>query len=350
MTACGEEVISALQAANQVQIDGVTPSNRALINLSVIDPSGEPINACGGTATVSSDVTFISPTDGTDTILIALPLGTNYIPGSSLFAISTYVSNAEPIISFVNGIQELKWAVVPNIPAFTPIDFLFDVVTDPAQATCRYTEQPILVRTLSPVTVLCRGDECNVSLASGSKEESVVFDQFQVEFSDVEINARCGAEELIIENITVSNTGTQAINTNTDLNIYFDSDGDDEIDLTAGDILLGTLSSSDPIPVGGSINLSGTFTIDPSQSCPLIIDYDGCSCTDPLPIEEVNYLNAGIDTTICNNGMINLGCGEDVAAFDYFWAGLNGAPVSALSDRRIANPLFSYNKPLSMRK
>jgi len=124
-------------------IEGTGSAYRSLIDLNVIDPSG-PVNACNGRATVETSVQFTNTTDGLDSIMIVLPPGVTYDPGSVFFTNPLFVFSTTPTISVVNGIQEVKFGVRPNIPAFTPIDFVLDVTTDSDLITCRFLEQPIL--------------------------------------------------------------------------------------------------------------------------------------------------------------------------------------------------------------
>ncbi len=338
-TACGAVTNSIIQSGEVVAIEGTGSAYRSLIDLNVLDPDG-PINACGGMATLETSVQFTNTTDGLDSIMIVLPPGVTYDPGSVFFSNALFVYSTTPTINMVNGIQEVKFGVRPNIPAFTPIDFVLDVNTNPDLITCRFLEQPILARTYIPNAVSCDGVSCDLSVLTGSTEEPVAFAKYEYDIIDYDLSAACGGSELMLS-LTIQNNGIYPIIEPTNIDIFFDADNSGTN--SAGDLMIGTLNTTSIIPVGGSIILSETLTIDPTQGCPLIASFNGCTCVEEIPLDNLSRNNAGRDTIICNNGSVELGCGENEAGFSYFWSGLNGAPITALSDRMLPNPQFMYN-------
>ena len=318
-TACEEEVNSVIQAGNIVVLEGTGSSYRSLIDLDVINPIG-PINACNDQATIQTDIQFTSRTDGLDSILIALPPGLTYIPNTVFFNNPLYVTNTTPVLNMVNGIQEVKFGVRENIPAFTPIEITFDVVTNPDLLSCRFSEQPILARTFIPNLISCDGVSCDVAVLTGAREKPVVFEKYNYELTNHTLSVACGGEELTVS-VTLENNGTYPVTDPTLIDLYFDAD--DSGDQTTGDVLLGMLSSTAIIPAGGTVNLTETFIISPEQAFPLLLDFNGCTCNEPVILNNLERHNVANDTTVCNTASTPMGCGESEASFAYFWSGLN---------------------------
>ena len=338
-TACGAETRSVIQSGDIVMIEGTGAAYRSLIDVAILDPADGAINACNGMATIGTSVQFTSRTDGLDSMMLVLPAGMTYVPGSIFFTDATQVYSTTPTLNVVNGIQEVKFGIRDNIPAFTPIDFVLDVITGADTIPCRALEQPILGRTYIPNTVSCDGMACDLSVLTGSTEEVATFEKYQYEIIDYELLAPCGSDQLAVA-ITVQNSGIYPIIDPTTIDLFYDAD--ESGTKTTGDIAVGTLTATATIPVAGNIILSENISIDPTQSCPLLAEITGCTCVEPIPLEEIRRMNAGNDFMICNTVPINLGCGENIPSFSYFWSGLNGAPISALADRTNPTTSFTY--------
>lgn len=339
-TACNQVLTSIIQTGAAIDVSGSHFDYKANLVIELLGPASGPVNACGGKGTVRNTVQFPSITNGKDSILIALPAGTIYVPGSAFFDDPTDVTSTTPKLNNVNGIQEVIFNIRAGLPAFKDIVYQIDFQADPNNIPCNIPTQPIIGRAFIPNVLNCDGDLCDVRFITGADEVDVDFVKYDYEVTGYDIAVPCGATQVDIHSMVIKNAGDFATSIPTTVNIYADVDANG--DIGPGDVLLGSLVYSNPIAAGASATLSGSFPALPGQTCPLLVDFTSCTCTDAVPLTEVKYENAGAETTICSGATFTLGCGENVPGFNYFWSGLNGAPTSALSNRLVPNPSFNY--------
>ncbi|MEM1323788.1 MAG: SdrD B-like domain-containing protein, partial [Bacteroidota bacterium] len=343
---CGEITQTLLQNSVQLELQGQTTPYSSVINLNV---DGQPVNGCGanGGVNIDGNIVFFGNTDGADSLIVALPPAFSF--NSAIFN-AAQVSNFTPRITTYGPtpvdptvFQELRWAINSGITALTPISFQINVNLDPDAILCD-DDNVVLIRTVQSSSVSCNSTTCSALAQTGGRYEEIQLVKDQYVLSDFEVGTDCGINNLQVNNLTISNTGTQDISEDINIDIYYDAD--DSGGFSTGDVRLHAGVYSGVIPVGGSRNYSTPpFAVTPAQTCKLIAVASGCTCdVASIRINSILTANAGVDQAGCSSDDFNLGCGEDLRAngFTYEWFGLGGVPVDSLSSNTDPNPVLSY--------
>jgi len=344
-TFCGEELESILQNSSPVTYDIVEPIYTSFITMN----TDEPIDGCevGEEIRISGNIVFDGDTDGADTIILALPSALEF---SSASFDPTQISNAIPGINIIGPVgtspstfQELRWGIEAGIPQNTLIPYEIVTLMDPTEILCD-DENTLYFRTVRSASTVCGTEVCDIKAASGSNIKNLDIIKNSLTVNSFDIDANCGMTSLDIVNLEISNNGL--FDATQDIQIDFYYDADDSGDFTLGDVLVGTNNYTDDIPAGGQITVTGgPFTTNPDETCKLIAFVSGCNC-ETIAATANSFLteNAGADIPEgCSSESQTLGCGEDLRAlgFSYNWFGLNGAPLSAISDPTDPNPTFT---------
>ncbi|MFK8104609.1 MAG: SdrD B-like domain-containing protein, partial [Saprospiraceae bacterium] len=344
-TYCQDEVLTLLQAGKQIDLEGSSKPYNSTMNLSI---AGEPLNGCdnGATVDLSGDFIFTGMTDGQDSLVIALPPAWSF---ESVTFNPAYLSNATPKITTFGPVgpigggtstfQELKWAINPNIPAFTSIPFSLQVTQDTSGILCE-DDNLIFMRTVRSSTSYCGtpANVCNAQIMTGAKNTLI-------DLTSMIVAASCDFATLNIEELTIRNTGSIPVINQVSIDFYYDADNSD--DYSVGDILIGNGVHLTGIPVGTEVAMSaGPFLLaDPTWSCKIIAVANSCSCGTPeIRANALKTANAGDNPIGCSSDILSLGCGTDLSAqgFSYEWFGLDGAPVDSLVDNFDPNTNLNY--------
>jgi hypothetical protein len=154
--------------SNPINIAGANATGAAATSINVSNTNVQ----CGATTRVNISITpLISPTTNSDTAIITLPAGINYVPGSFTGCGSCGLSTA----TGTGGAIILKFKLPVNASANTPINFSIDVNAN-AAAQCR--QYNIDVQTVRTGTLLmCGATVCSsataVVLSSGTSTITV---------------------------------------------------------------------------------------------------------------------------------------------------------------------------------
>jgi len=346
-TNCGEEVITLLQNSSQVELAGTSLPYSSSMAISI---GAEPLDGCADQSpiTIDANIVFLGPTDGQDSLIIALPPAYQYV--NAVFD-PTHVSNQTPVINVIGPatgstftFQELRWQVSSGLAAFTNIPIQLLVEQDTSQVLCE-EENIIYMRAIRSTAVTCGGSTCGASVMTGATNHVMSIEKSSFELRDFIIETSCDFTRIEVNQTELVNTGSNTINEPVEIQYYYDTDQSG--DINSGDEYIGSITNTDPVAVGASVFLSGgPFLLDgPAESCQLIARAIGCSCDAPeAVISTLKTVNAGEDVIGCSSDQLQLGCGSDLTTdgFTYEWFGLNGAPVDSLSDANDPNATLSY--------
>ncbi|MEO1624982.1 MAG: SdrD B-like domain-containing protein, partial [Bacteroidota bacterium] len=344
-TFCGKDVETILRNGVQLFYNTPPPSYNAFMTLT----TEQPINGCseGNGINLDGTVVFFGDTDGNDTLIIAIPSALQY---SSIIFNPSQVSST-PVINTIGpgagnqSFEEIRVGIDAGIPLGTPINFQLNVTTSSDGVLC---EEPnaVNIRTVRSTSFLCRGTPCDGLTSTGTIYPLPILDLVKDSFvlKDFSVSTNCGMTLLTVDNLTVENTGEFAIDKDITIDFYHDADGSK--DLSTGDVLLGSTTSSANVDTASSVSITaGPFTVPPERSCAILAVASGCNC-EPVEIitGTVRTDNAGNNQQGCSSDTFTLGCTEDLrtSSFSYQWFGLNGAPVDSLSDPNDPNATLSY--------
>jgi len=258
------------KTGDPLEISGINPAYNTDINVSI--STTVPIT-CGVDIPLNINILPDGATTVGDTVLINLPLGTSFVPG-------TYIplNNAptDPPIIFNNSGQEiLKLKLEQGVAPNTLISFEI-TVTGFGLNGCN--DQLIQVQTVQQQDAVCTttGELCYVLAETGSTTVSIAAEfpeLFIDDFSLVEFN---GDNYL---STTVGNNGIEN-SSNIRIDFYIDEDGDGM--LSPGDILVDSLLWSATIATGETLSESFLTNITPDLFCKLMVVIDeekNCLCT-----------------------------------------------------------------------
>jgi gliding motility-associated-like protein len=275
---CDEPSNSLSKTGDQINIAGVNPQYSSDINIAITSSTSTSITY---DANVPLNINILpdGATSNADTVLITLPPGVSYIPGS--YIPINNASSTPPII-FNNGGQEiLKIKIDANIPANSLISFEIET-TGYGAIGC--SDQVIQVQAVQRQDAVCTttGELCYVLAATGSGTITISSEHPDFSLQSLDIVAY---EDSINYEVSIINIG---IPNSSDIQVdfYIDTDGDGE--LSTGDIFVSSGTYAGTVVTDETIILIGNMMLSANQLCNLIavIDEDNnCICgTEAIPV------------------------------------------------------------------
>ncbi len=315
---------------------GLVPQENAELEVTVTNLVNEPSSNTG------------------DVISVTLPVGVNYVPGTTnAVAPASYVPG-EPIITMVGSQEVLTWPLAGGLLVNEMASLRFAVNTP--MVDCDVMTLDGFLQVLSGQDFVCSldGSICPANLITNTNGGSLF--QFPVQQGAVTFDVTSGTSvctsattETVTYNGNIVNGMTPFPATSFDVEYFSDVDGNGMVDAT--DILLGSFIASGPIPAFGSLPFSHSFEADIADVCNILVTTDlsavfGASCgasVSSLPTPTI--LNAGIDQAICENeANTSLTLGDancDPLNYTYLWTGIGGADVAFLSATDVPTPSFN---------
>lgn len=316
------------KAGDPINITGVTPPYVANIDVVTNAP---PFVACGDDYTFSVNMSADGVTLENDSIFVLLPNGITYVPGS--YVPNPNADSNEPFIDNSNGNQTLKWAIKDGLSPNTPIAFEL-TMTGFGLLECD-VEHIIQVKAVQKQEAVCVADGtlCEVLAETGSTLITLQTTHPDFELQNFTINTTGGNVTFSLD-VTNDGEGTEHPLV---VDFYVDNDGNGVP--SAGDELLQTQTITDPIGMGGLVNIQGTFDIEYEQICDLIafIDADqNCSCEDEILSPVDNILNQLAPITVCSGQDQEVGIAP-VPGNNYTWS-----PPNHLNPTNTSLTTFNY--------
>ncbi len=316
----------------------------------VFDADFGQINPCIADSTmveVSMITGFDAMTGAMDSITAVLPEGFTYLTGSY-----NDIQNAlpgEPDIYDLNGLVQLKWKLTTDLGELEEVLFEFAVVASDQMTMCGESN-PLELYSTSPNNVECvaSGEDCLVQVVTGDGLFNLETVKPQIDITSVDMTL-CALptepyQEELRYTVNFENIG-EDVPMDTSLVFHVYSDADNNNTVSGSDVLLTTFDFDLGIANGASSSLSETILIDGGNACNLLVSLDtmtSCICMpDLVIINDLNLKAISADTTICSIDSTEL-LVVPSTAYTYEWSALGTAPISALSDVNIANPIFYY--------
>ncbi len=271
----------------------------------------------------------------TDSVAIILPPGVNYETGS-FTAIHNAPLNNSPALFIINNQTTLKWNMPAGVQPGDSVVFNLNYAGTPAELSCGISY--FLANTLIVANVLCTSsnNSCNIQVITGYDTLPVFTYKAYLSLSNgtgLSVPNPPGGENATI-NFTINNTGQDVFAThNTIISYYYDSNGNENLDLNDVFITYDTLNAL--IPGNGNYSYTSTIFLPSGNTCTVIAVIDTsvyyCSCVSTQIAIDVPLYNANSDTIVCSNQIITLGAAP-VNGYTYSWSpstGLNNVNSSS---------------------
>ncbi|MCB0694420.1 MAG: DUF11 domain-containing protein [Lewinellaceae bacterium] len=322
---------------------------------------GDTLQACIG-ETITLPVGWISdldPTGTSDSIVIQLPYGIKYVPGSfqapDYPGIMPVVDTLDLLVNPDSFELVLTIPVPAGISNFDTLNFSVDLMVADEGLACQGFS--IDMYSFIASQAVC-DDGINAPFTCGVNAQTGFVDKLEliIEKPILAIGEVSGmitynppGEEMVDITIELNNSGAPLpLSVPVYLEFYTDDNGN--IDLDAGDMLVHSQTYMIDIPTDASGTVSASFPVPAGQSCGLLIALPGeenCVCDfDTRYVNQIPYKNAGPDATVCSGLDTLLGL-TAVAGYDYEWVSVFPANLNALSCTDCAQPTFNWTNMTS---
>lgn len=256
---CGKVLLAPIQSSS-IQIKSVNLPYVTNINLNTMSSQG-----CSQTENLQVEmiVSGFGTTSSDDSVFVNLPADItyagNYIP-------SLNASTNAPVITAIGSGTRLAWSMDTALVAGDTIRFSLDISSNWNAACSNY---PIEVQTVVSANLVCITDSsiCNSFAQTGSAFTSYTITKPDLDpvLTFSEYVSASGNDTYEIHG-QINNNGTVAVNAGTTTYVEFYCDSDGSGTFTAGDILMGTYSTTAAIPAAGSHSFT-TFFAQPTGTC-----------------------------------------------------------------------------------
>lgn len=280
----------------------------------------------------------------TDSILIKLPIGVSFIPGS-FSGIHNSPLNGTPLQYTTGGNTYLVWRLPPGTSAGDSSVFSFDYAGNPHVLSCSVVFFEAETYSVSILSCIGSGITCVTNIATGDTSLAVFTYKAYLALSNASATAVPNPpnQETVTLDFDITNTG-QAILTNADSIIQFYFDADANGIYGPGDLFLA--QDTVIIPKDSTIHYSKTLNVAAGQTCSIIAIVDPmvnpCVC-NPAQIQLQPILQSlSNDTTVCSGATVPFGSAP-LTGYIYSWT-----PTVGLNDSTIANPVLTTSNLTSV--
>ncbi len=329
---CDEPTNSLSKAGDPINIAGVNPQYSSDINIAITSSTSI---TCDANVPLNINILPDGLTSNADTVLITLPPGVSYVPGS--YTPINNASSSQPII-FNNGGQEiLKVKIDAGIPANTLISFEIET-TGYGAIGCG--DQVIQVQAVQRQDAICTttGELCYVLAATGSG--TITISSEHPDFSLQSLDIVAYGDSINYE-VSILNSG---IPNSSDIQVdfYIDTDGNGE--LSTGDIFVNSGTYIGTVLTDETIILIENMILSADQLCNLIavIDEDNnCVCsTEAIPVTAP--INSVLDNkTVCSGAELEIGI-PTINGHNYQWD-----PPGNISSTNNSMTIFQFSNTAS---
>jgi hypothetical protein len=339
--ACGELTNYRNSPAGSVQINGLSEIYKSNISL-----SAGTINPCkneGFAINVGFSISPNSvPTASSDSAMVVLPPGVTYVNNSTVAGSNAVPGN--PIIQIINGQQQLIWDIQNGLNSGQDVSFTFNVTSMDAQQSCR--SYRLNAYTFSSKSALCVNPTTTCAVRAISDEASADVTFIKPDLNITAFSAKSEGvptnQEKITYSLTLQNIGATVIaGATTKIDVYADN-GDGE--LSAGDVLLFTATTTAAIPANTSTTITGSALVNSGQTCKLLAVIDpasSCVCTvrRSFTVEPEIDMPFTRNLTVCSNTDLTVGP-QSLQNVTFEWVSYNGGNIGALSPTNITPTTF----------
>ena len=317
-----------------IKINGVSDSY--VSSLSV--PEDELLNACEGN-NVELGVNFSLaigslPIGPTDSVMVELPFGINYVPNSyTPNSNAAPASSTNPRIATDNGAQTVFFDLLDGVMEGETIDFTFEVSAEDVAQACR--EYDLVIRTFNSQVVYCEATDefCDVKTTSDEVTAKIEIVKPDLDISNLEIST-CAAPpdmERLAYCFDITNSGSDVVDgTTTVVEFYSDQNNNGDFD-NGVDVLLSGVSTTLAIANGETLTVCDTTLVPSGMTCNIIAVINPeatCACSINTSFRAHATLDQKItenEWSVCSNTLIeNIGPAT-LNNVTYEWVGIDGA-------------------------
>ncbi len=283
-----------------------------------------------------------------DSIAVILPYGfgfSDYVAGSNSAA-------GPPIVKMEDGNQLLLFPANDGLGVGDKIEFSLGLTVTELDVSCGPHDIPIAIFTVKEIAC-ADGGICPDGRFVGGQDNSIVI----VEKPNLLINSFDGSMTVNPPNTTgvldyqmiMENTGDADLDSDITTVLEFWQDVDNDGDVSAADVLIGTDMVNVSIPVGGVTYFEGQTPIEAAGACNIIARINSsvtCSCQDNISFRMKPELEMDFPRflTTCSNTDLEIGP-EPITGFTYQWSAIGAASISAISDPTTTTTIFNGSNP-----
>jgi|GEM_PF-1905851 len=315
--ACGQSVNLLAQAGRPLDIVGLVEPYGT--GVSVVMDS---VIGCVDVSDVRVSVTHMgtTPSGGSDSIYVTLPVGVSYQVNSYVGLVNAPVGG--PVVGVVNGRERLAFAYPSGMNLGDSLVFM---LTMEGFDSVGCGGDFVWVQTVTEATAFCvaTGTNCDISVQTGDMMVGIEVEKPSLSIgSFVGTVVPTGVQDSIVYSLVLDNGGS-SIDSGTVTLIHYYDDNDGDLMVGNGDLLLGTDTVMGAIPSGGSLGVTGSFLHSANDYCHLlaVVDVgDQCLCEGDIRLMEVpvGYLEPD-GAEFCSGDSELVGI-VGVGGVDYQWS------------------------------
>lgn len=332
--ACGLATELDLSISPPLYITGATQPYTSNINLRTTF-----LSPCAENSVMTVRVTNMGPPSfgSTDSVLIKLPVGINFVSGS-FASIHNAPLNGTPLQYTSGGNTYLVWRLPPGTVAGDSSVFSFEYRGNPHTLPCGIVFFESKAYSVSVLSCVGQGITCVTNITTGTATLPVFTYKAYLALSNGSGTAAPAApnHEIVTLNFDIINTG-EAILTEADSIIQFYYDADNDSVYSSGDIFI--TQDTVIIPKDSTLHYTKAITVNAGQTCSIIAVVDPnvnpCVCTPAQINIRPPLFSLGNDSTVCSGTSISIGTSA-ITGYTYSWT-----PSTGLSDTATSNPVLN---------
>ncbi len=300
---CGRSTNILNKPGERLKILGLNPTYGVVLGLQA---QGNQAGVCGGEQAFNAQITLLGTPSVGDSAVVTLPQGATYVIGSYLPGQNAPAG--QPTIT-PTGFR----IALPMLQGGGNLQFGFMVAYEPGSGCI---DQTISLQTRVRTEAFCQslGTFCDVYVSTGEYNLNLSIQHPELNITGAQANISGGQLHL---SVGVSNIG-QFDAPGAVAQIWMDADGSQT--LSAGDVLLHTLSSNQVFGPGGSLVLSGSINGSPTALCGLMVllpAAENCACSTVTV--NLNTFTVEHDTVaLCSLEAVSVGV-DPMPSFSYQW-------------------------------
>lgn len=353
--ACGDLTNFEAGETLPIIINGTQGSENQLFDIAFTSSSSIIPNA---NSTIGIDLTNLSSTASSDEdkITVTLPVGVEYIMGSTAATSPSSWNLEGPNIIIEDGLQILRWAMIEGLMQNEMASFTFGISAN--NFDCEINSTDFRLATLSLNSVFCVESQENCTIETitstngGGLENLFASGDLSVLFTSS--LATCVdelTEEILISGQIITSSAAFALQ-DFEIDVYFDANQNGFID--EDEILVHQVTVNGAVSTNSGLPFIFTFNAPINEVCHLITrlsseDEELCGQTQNI-IPTPQFLNAGYDRTFCASTItditteLGIECLTQSGVYTYNWTAISPASTDDLSATNVAQPILNITQ------
>lgn len=309
---CGRTTNILNKPGERIQVEGLSPTYGVVVGLQAV---GNQASVCGGEQEFSVQITLLGTPSAGDSAVVTLPPGANLLAGSYQPGIN---APAEQPTLTSGGFR----VALPILTGGGNMQFTFKVVFGPGTSCI---DQTLSVQTRVRTQAFCQslGAPCDVYVSTGEYSLQLHIEHPELVIDDVQASLQDNSGTIAVD---VYNIGDYAAITTT-VQLWQDVDGNHVV--SAGDVLLQTITGNGILNPGGTLTVNGDLNLTLAQRCGLLVVLpaaENCTCSAVVfPLETLQVLHTTIAFCDLNPVVIAV---DSLDGFQYQWQ--NNAGIDCL--------------------